>query len=171
MLFISLSKLHLTSTCSPPGTCTQVLPLVVEAELPPLENYLHEEELESQDICIRCIAAIKWLGVWLHWVDMTTCYDEARAKSPCPHDHKLGALLDFLLIPENTGVGLRHIINRAVAENMDALEMCLVKSRKLLKEASKTQTRLLTHLTKQKMTQRRPTSPRKPEMRLVRRSA
>ena len=83
---------------------------------------------------------------------MTTQYDEARANSPCSHDHKLGTLLDFLLMPENTGIGLRHIINWVVAENVDALEICLVKSRKLLKEASKTQTKLLTHLTKQKMT-------------------
>ena len=35
---------------------------------------------------------------------------------------------------------------------MDALEVHLVKSKKLLKEASKTQTKLLTHLAKQKMT-------------------
>ena len=129
-----------------------MLPPVVEAELPPLENYLHEEELESQDVCIRCVAAIKWLGVWLQRVNMTTCYNEARANSPCSHDHKLGALLDFLLMPENTGDGLRHIINQVVAENVDTLEMHLVKSRKLLKEASKTQTKLLTCLTKQKMT-------------------
>ena len=39
-----------------------------------------------------------------------------------------------------------------VAENVDVLEVRLVKSKKLLKEASKTQTRLLTHLVKQKMT-------------------
>ena len=152
VLCISLSEFHLTSTCSPPGMCAPVLPPVVEAELPPLENYLHEEELESQDICVCCIATIKRLRVWLHQVDMTTRYNEARANSPCSHDHKLGALLGFLLMPENTGVSLRHIMDRVVAENVDALEMRLVKSRKLLKEASKTQTKLLTHLTKQKMT-------------------
>ena len=72
VLCISLSEFHLTSTCSPPGMCTPVLPPVVEAELPPLENYLHEEELKSQDICICYIPAIKRLGVWLHRVDMTT---------------------------------------------------------------------------------------------------
>ena len=152
VLCLSISKFHLTSACSPPGMCAPVLPPVVQAELPPLENYLHEGELEAQDICVHCIATIKRLGVWLHRVNMTTCYNEARANSPCSQDHKLGALLDFLLILENTSVGLKHIINRVVAENVDALEMHLVKSRKLLKEASKTQTKLLTHLTKQKMT-------------------
>ena len=49
---------------------------------------------------------------------------------------------------ENTGV----IIDRVVAENVDTLEVCLVKSQKLLKEASKTQTKLLSYLAKQKMT-------------------
>ena len=83
---------------------------------------------------------------------MMTRYNEARANSTSSHDHKLGTLLDFLLIPENTGVSLRHIIDRVVAENVDELEICLVKSKKLLKEASKAQTKLLTHLTKQKMT-------------------
>ena len=131
---------------------TPVLLPVVEAELPPLENYLHEGELEAQDIHVCCIAAIKWLGVWLHRVDMTTRYNEARANSPCSDDHKLGALLDFLLMPENTSVGFKHIIDRVVAENVDALEMRLIKSKKLLKEASKSQTKLLTWLTKQKMT-------------------
>ena len=72
VLCISLSEFHLTSTCSPPGMCAPVLLPVVEAELPPLENYLHEEELELQDLCVHCIAAIKRLGVWLHRVDMTT---------------------------------------------------------------------------------------------------
>ena len=142
----------LTSACSPPGMCAPVLPPVVEAELPPLENYLHEDKLGLQDICVRCIATIKQLGAWLHWVDMTTQFNEARANSPCSHDHELGTLLDFLLMPENTGVGLRHIIDRVVAENVDALKVHLAKSRKLLKEASKTQARLLTHLTKQKIT-------------------
>ena len=152
VLCLSISEFHLTSTCSPPGMCTPVLPLVVEAELPPLENYLHEGELEAQDVHVCCIAAIKQLGVWLHWVNMTMQYNEARANSPCSNDHKLGTLLDFLLMPENTGVGLKHIFDWVVAENVDALEIHLVKSKKLLKEALKAQTKLLTQLTKQKMT-------------------
>ena len=72
ILCLSISEFHLTSTFSPPGMCAPVLPPVVEAELPPLENYLHEGELVAQDVCIRCIAAIKWLRFWLHEVDMTT---------------------------------------------------------------------------------------------------
>ena len=63
----------------------------------------------------------------------------------------MGTLLDFFLMPENTGIGLKHIIDQVVAENVDALEVCLIKSKKLLKEASKTQTKLLTHLAKQKI--------------------
>ena len=152
VLCLSISEFHLTSTCSPPGMCMPVLPPVVEAELPPLENYLHEGELEAQDVRVRCIAAIKQLRVWLHRVNMTTRYNEARANSPCSDDHKLGTLLDFLLMPENTSVSLKHIFDRVVAENVDALEMRLIKSKKLLKEASKAQTKLLTQLTKQKMT-------------------
>ena len=152
ILCLSISEFHLTSRCTPLGMCTPVLPPVVEAELPPLETYLHEGVLETQDVCICCIAAIKRLGVWLHLIDMTTHYNEARANSPCSDDHKLGTLLNFLLMPENTGVGLKHVIDQVVAENVDALEVRLVKSKKLLKEASKTQTKLLTHLAKQKMT-------------------
>ena len=71
VLCLSISEFHLTPTCSPPGMCVPVLLPVVETELPLLENYLHEGELEAQDVCIRCIAAIKRLGVWLHGVDMT----------------------------------------------------------------------------------------------------
>ena len=55
-------------------------------------------------------------------------------------------------MPENTSVGLKHIFDWVVAEKVDALKMRLVKSKKLLKEASKAQTKMLTQLTKQKMT-------------------
>ena len=82
---------------------------------------------------------------------MTVRYNEARANSPCDDDHKLGALLDYFLMPENMGVSLEDIIGQVVAENVDALEVHLIKSRKLLKEASKTQTKLLTHVAKQKL--------------------
>ena len=82
---------------------------------------------------------------------MTVRYDEARANSPCDNDHKLGTLLDYFLMPENTGVSLEDIISRVVAENVDALEVCLVKSKKVLKEASKTQSKLLTRVAKQKL--------------------
>ena len=152
VLCLSITEFHLTSGCTPPGMCTPVLPQVVEAELPPLETYLHDREMRTQDVRILCIAAIKQLRVWLHQVDMTMRYNEDRANSPCSDDHKLGALLDYFLMPENTGVSLKHVINWVVAKNVDALEVRLVKSKKLLKEASKTQTKLLTHMAKQKLT-------------------
>ena len=72
ILCLSISKFHLSSLCTPLGMCALVLLPVVEAELPPLETYLHEGGLETQDIHIHCIATIKWLRVWLHWIDMTT---------------------------------------------------------------------------------------------------
>ena len=72
VLCIALSEFHLTSACFPPGMCAPVLPPVVEAELPPLENYLHEDELGSQGIRVHCMATIKLLRAWLHQVDMTT---------------------------------------------------------------------------------------------------
>ena len=79
---------------------------------------------------------------------MTVRYNEARANSPCDDDHKLGTLLDYFLMPENTGVSLEDVISWVVAENMDALEVRLVKSKKVLKEASKTQSKLLTRVAK-----------------------
>ena len=51
---------------------------------------------------------------------MTMRYDEARANSPHDDDHKLGALLDYFLMPENTGVSLENIIGRVVAENVES---------------------------------------------------
>ena len=82
---------------------------------------------------------------------MTVRYNKARANSPCDGDHKLGTLLDYFLMLENTGVSLENIIGRVVAKNVDALEICLVKSKKVLKEASKMQTKLLTEVVKQKL--------------------
>ena len=84
---------------------------------------------------------------------MTIRYNKARANSPCNDDHKLGTLLDYFLMPENTGVSLEDIIGWIVAENVDALEVHLVKSKKVLKEASKMQSKLLTRVVKQKMAQ------------------
>ena len=104
-----------------------------------------------QDICIFSEVTIKRLRVWLHLVDMTVRYNEARANSPCDSDHKLGTLLDYFLMLENMGVSLENIISQVVAKNVDSLEICLVKSKKVLKEASKMQTKLLTHVAKQKL--------------------
>ena len=128
-----------------------VLPLVVEAELPPLETYLHDRELGTQDVRIPSEATIRRLRVWLHQVDMTMRYNEARANSLCDGDNNLSTLLDYFLMPENTGNSLENIISWVVAENVDALEVCLVKSKKVLKEASKMQTKLLTRVAKQKL--------------------
>ena len=124
-------------------------------ELPPLESYLHVREIGTQDVHILSKAAIKRLGAWLHWIDMTVRYDEARANSPCDDDHKLGALLDYFLMPENTGVSLEDIIGQVVAENVDALEVHLAKGKKVLKEATKAQLKLLTRVAKQKMAQKK----------------
>ena len=42
VLCLSITEFHLTSGCTPSGMCSLVLPPVVEAELPPLETYLHD---------------------------------------------------------------------------------------------------------------------------------
>ena len=151
VLCLSITEFHLTSGCTPSGMCSPVLPLVVEAELPPLETYLYDQKLGTQDVHILSETAIKQPGVWLHQVNMTVRYNEARANSPCDGDHKLGTLLDYFLMPENTGVSLENIISQVMAENVDALKVRLVKSKKVLKEASKMQTKLLTHVAKQKL--------------------
>ena len=151
VLCLSITEFHLTSGCTPLGMCSLVLPPVVEAELPPFKMYLHEQEFGTQDVHILSEAAIRRLGVWLHQVNMTMRYNEARANSPCDGDHKLGTLLDYFLMLENMGVSLESIIGRVVAKNVDALEVSLIKSKKVLKEASKTQTKLLTCVAKQKL--------------------
>ena len=84
---------------------------------------------------------------------MTMTYDKARENSPCDGDHKLGALLDYFLMPENTGVSLEDIIGQVVVENVDTLEVCLAKDKKVLKEATKAQLKLLTRVAKLKMAQ------------------
>ena len=110
VLCMAIAEFHLTSGCTPMGMCSPVLPPVVEAELPLLETYLHDRELGMQDVHILSEAAIKRLRPWLHRVDMTMRYNEARANSPCDDDHKLGALLNYFLMPKNTGVSLEDII-------------------------------------------------------------
>ena len=59
VLCLAITEFHLTSGCIPTGMCSPVLPQVVEAELPPLEMYLHERELGTQDVHILSKAAIK----------------------------------------------------------------------------------------------------------------
>ena len=91
--------------------CSPVLPQIVEAELPRLEVYLHEYEVGTQDVCILSEAAVKHLGVWLHRIDMTMSKQlgKAKANSIFSKDHKLGHLLDFFLMPDNTNVSLDDI--------------------------------------------------------------
>ena len=154
VLCLAIAEFHLTSRCTPTGMCSPVLPQVVEVEMPPLETYLHGREVGMQDVHILSKAANKRLGAWLHRIDMTIRYDEARVNSPCDDDdHKLGALFDYFLMPENTGVSLEDIIGRVVVENVDTLEVRLVKGKKVLKEVTKAQAKLLTRVAKQKMAQ------------------
>ena len=54
----------------------------------------------------------KWLG-------------KAKVDSIFSKDHKLGDLLDFFLMPENTNVSLDDIFWWAVVENVDALQVYL----------------------------------------------
>ena len=58
-LRLAIAEFHLTSGCTPTGMCSPVLPQVVEAELPPLETYLYDRELGTQDVRILSEAAIK----------------------------------------------------------------------------------------------------------------
>ena len=58
VLCLSIAEFYLTSGCTPMGMCSQVLPPVVEAELPPLETYLHNRELGLHDVRILSEAAI-----------------------------------------------------------------------------------------------------------------
>ena len=127
----------------------------MEAELPPLEAYLHEHEVGTQDVRILSEAAVKCLGIWLHRIDMTVSkwLGKAKADSIFSKDHKLGDLLDFLLMPDNTNVSLEDVFWRAVAENVDALQVHLVKCKQILKQANKTHGKLLTRMAKLKETQ------------------
>ena len=138
------------SRCTAFGMCSPVLPQTVEAELPPLDMYLHDYEVGTQDTHVLSNAAIKCLAVWLHRIDMTVRYSQAKANSPWDEDHKLGALLDYFMMPNNTGVTLEDVLCRAVVENVDALQVHLVKCKKVLKEATKARAKLLTKVAKPK---------------------
>ena len=59
VLCLSITEFHLTSGCTPLGMCSLVLSPVMEAELHPLEMYLHDRELGTQDVHILSEAAIK----------------------------------------------------------------------------------------------------------------
>ena len=157
MLCLAISEFQLTCGCTATGMCSPVLPQIVEAELPPLEAYLYEHEVGTQDVRILSEAAVKRLGVWLHRIDMTMSKwlgkAKAKADSIFSKDHKLGDLLDFFLMPKNTNVSLDNIFWWAVAENVDALQVHLVKCKKILKQANKTCGKLLTQMAKLKETQ------------------
>ena len=108
-----------------------------------------------RDTCILSEAAIKCLRVWLHRIDMTVSKRLGKAKADSVHDedHKLGDLLDYFLMLANTGVTLDDILCCAVVESVDALQVCLVKCKKVLKQANKTHGKLLTKMVKVKEVQ------------------
>ena len=155
VLCLVIAEFHLTCGCTATGMCSPVLPQIVEAELPLLDAYLHKHKVGTQDVHIPSEAAVKCLGVWLHRIDMTVSKQLGKAKADSIYnkDHKLGDLLDFFLMPDNSGVSLDDIFCWAVAENVDALKVRLVKCKKILKQANKTHGKLLTQMAKLKETQ------------------
>ena len=157
MLCLAIAEFHLTCGCTTIGMCSPVLPQIMEAELPLLDAYLHEHKVGTKNTCILSEAAIKHLGVWLHRIDMTVSKRLGKAKADSIHDedHKLSDLLDYFLMLANTGVTLDDILCCAVAENVDALQVCLVKCKKVLKQANKTHGKLLTKMVKLKEVQKK----------------
>ena len=155
VLCLVIAEFHLTCGCTATGMCSPVLPQIVEAELSLLDVYLYEHEVGTQDVHILSKAAVKCLGVWLHRIDMTMSkrLGKTKADSICDEDHKLGDLLDYFLMPDNSGVTLDDIFCRAVVENVDALQVCLAKCKKVLKQANKTHGKLLTRMVKLKEVQ------------------
>ena len=123
MLCLVIAEFHLTCRCTAIGMCSPVLPQIVEVELPLLDAYLHEHKVGTQDGHILSEATVKRLGVWLHRIAMTVSKRLGKAKAHSTHnkDHKLGDLLDYFLMPDNSGVSLDDIFCQAVAENVDAL--------------------------------------------------
>ena len=157
VLCLAIQEFHLTCGCTATGMCSPVLPQIVEAELSPLDAYLHEHEVGTQDVHILSDAAVKCLRVWHHRIDMTVSKRLGKVKADSIHkkDHKLGDLLDYFLMPDNSGVSLDDIFCWAVAENVDTLQVHLVKCKKVLKHANKTHGKLLTKMVKLKESQQK----------------
>ena len=55
-------------------------------------------------------------------------------------------LLDYLLMPDTSGISIEDVFCQTVAENVDALQVCLVKCKRVLKQANKTHSKLLTKM-------------------------
>ena len=75
---------------------------------------------------------------------------KTKADSIDNEDHKLGDLLDYLLMPDTSGISLEDVICWAVVENVDTLQIHLAKCKKVLKQANKTHAKLLTKMAKLK---------------------
>ena len=112
VLCITIVEYHLTCGCNPIGMCSPVLPQIIEAELPPLDAYLHEHQVGTRDIRIFSLAIVKGLRVWLHCIDMTVSKKLGKAKADSIHDkdHKIGGLLDYLLMPDTLGISWEDVL-------------------------------------------------------------
>ena len=111
MLCIVIAEFHLTCACNPMGICSPMLPQIVEVELPPLDAYIHEYQVGTQDTRVLSPAAVKHLGVWLHQIDMIVSKRHSKAKADSIHDkdNKLGYLLDYLLMPDTLGISIEDV--------------------------------------------------------------
>ena len=90
MLCIAITEFDLTCACNPMGMCSPVLPQIIEVELPPLDAYIHEYQIGTQDTHVLSPAAVNRLGVWLHRIDMTVSKKHGKATADSIHneDHK-----------------------------------------------------------------------------------
>ena len=137
----------MTCGCTPTGMCSPLLPQIIEMELPPIESYLHVCHIGTWDVCILSLAAFKQLGVWLHCINMMMTKEPGRVDSIQEKDHKMGNLLDYLLMPGTSTVMWEEVLAQVIVENIETLQGHLEKSKKALKKAWKTHGRLLTIIT------------------------
>ena len=114
-------------------TTSPILPEAIEQYLPPLADYVCQDNPGLTDVRVSDHKARSLcIGVWLHRMDMTLSWEREASESLVQLRCSKGLLLSYLLAPGTDNLCFEEVVNRVLHKNHEEYKKAKEKSRSLL---------------------------------------
>ena len=138
-----IAEYHLACATRGSTTTSPIVPEAVEQYLHPLVDYAHPGGTGLTDVWVRDpMSSSLYVGVWLHWMDMSLSWEREALESLVQFRHIRGPLLSYLLAPGTGNLCFEEVVSRVIQENWEKHERAKERFRSLLNSNHHRWTRL-----------------------------
>ena len=142
-----IAEYHLACATRGSTTVSPILPEAVEQYLPPLVDYTCAGGTGLTDVQVHDHKSRSLrVGVWLHLVDMSLCWEREASESLVQSRHDRGPLLSYLLAPRTGNLRFEEVVSRVLQENWETHERTKERFRSALNSSRRRRARLLQEL-------------------------